>query len=144
MIRYAILLVAVIIGGWLLFDGTRAMATGSYTTPRSGAHAGQLGPWAKVVRSVGLQPTGPTLKLIHVVLGGSWLLFGVLVFRGASSAWWPLLVTALLSLWYLPFGTIAGVVVVGLLLYNERGVSDGNFQEGQVQGGGEAGPPRRR
>lgn len=55
------------------------------------------------------------LKLTPIILGASWLLFGFLWFRGVSFAWWPLLLTTMLSLWFLPFGTIAGAVV-GLLL----------------------------
>ncbi len=116
MIKYIIFIVALLIGGWLLFDGAKALATGSYTTPSSGAYAGQLGPWSKVVASVGLSPTGLTVKLTHIILGISWLIFGFLVFRGVHFAWWSLLSTALLSLWYLPFGTVAGVAVVVLLL----------------------------
>lgn len=95
--------------------GARAPATGSYTTPSSGADAGQLGPWSKLVANAGLRPNGLMLKLTPIILGASWLLFGFLWFRGVSFAWWPLLLTTMLSLWFLPFGTIAGAVV-GLLL----------------------------
>lgn len=116
MVKYAIFLVALVIGSWLTFDGTRALFSGSYTTPSSGAYAGQLGPWSEIVSSVGLSPTGIFLKFAHVVLGTSWLVFGFFLLRGASFAWWSLLLTAVLSLWYLPFGTIAGLVVAGLLL----------------------------
>lgn len=121
MARYVIVVVALIVGGWMFFDGARALVTGSYTTPGSGAYAGQLGPWARLVESAGLDPRGLALKLAHVILGASWLAFGLLVFRGVSFAWWFLLATAILSLWYLPFGTIAGaVVVVALLLPSIR------------------------
>lgn len=121
MAKYVIVIVASLIGGWLLLDGTRALVTGSYTTPNSGAYAGQLGPWAKVVTSVGLDPAGLVLKLMHIVLGISWLVFGFLAFRGVSFAGLPLLSTAILSLWYLPFGTVAGVVVaISLLLPSMR------------------------
>lgn len=116
MVRYTILFVALLIGSWLAFDGARAFLSGSYTTPGSGAYAGQLGPWAKLVSMLGLNPTGFALKLAHVALGICWLVFGLLFFLGAASAWWPLLLTAVLSLWYLPFGTVAGCLVAGLLL----------------------------
>lgn len=114
--RGAILLISLVIGGWLLFDGLRAFVAGSYTTPGSGEHAGQLGPWAGIVSAVGLDPEGFVLRSVHVALGTGWLAAGILLFRGIQSARRPLLLTALLSLWYLPFGTIAGVTVAALLL----------------------------
>lgn len=116
MLRYSIICIALIIGGWLLFDGFRALVTGSYTTPNSGNYAGQLGPWSWLVAKAGLDPTGLIVKLAHVVLGLSWIVCGLLLYRSVSLAWWPLFVTAILSLWYLPFGTIAGLTVAGLLL----------------------------
>lgn len=116
MLRYSIICVALIIGAWLLFDGLRALVAGSYTTPSSGEYAGQLGPWSWLVAKAGLNPTGLVIKLAHVVLGLSWIISGLLIFRSVSLAWWPLFLTALLSLWYLPFGTIAGLIVAGVLL----------------------------
>ena len=53
MVKYVIVIIALLVGSWLLTDGARALATGSYTTPSSGAYAGQFGPWSKVVASVG-------------------------------------------------------------------------------------------
>lgn len=122
MIRYTVVSVAVLVGGWMLLDGIRALITGSYTTPKTGEYAGRLGPWYRVVAAVGLEPFGLAIKLAHVVLGVSWLAFGWAAFIGASFAWWPLLLTALFSLWYLPFGTIAGVVVVIALLLPSMGM----------------------
>ena len=104
------------IGGWLLFDGCRALITGHYTVPQSGPHAGMLGPWSLLVSAVGLDPMGMALKILHVLLGVSWIASGLWLPRNAIAAWWPLMITALLNLWYAPFGTIAGVAVVSLLL----------------------------
>jgi hypothetical protein len=115
MPRNVILVIAALIGGWLLFDGTRAFATGFYTTPSSGPYAGQLGPWATLVTRLGLDPAGPLLKGAHLLLAGAWLVSGLLFLRSPASGWWPLLVTSFLTLWYLPFGTIAGVIVIVLL-----------------------------
>jgi hypothetical protein len=38
------------------YDGSRALIVGDYVTPKSGAYAGQLGPWAKLVAAVGIEP----------------------------------------------------------------------------------------
>jgi hypothetical protein len=116
MIRSTIASIALIIGVWLLFDGARALATGNYTTPQSGAHAGQLGPWSNLLSATGINPLGIGVKLLHVALGLSWVLCGVWFLRSTGSGWWPLMLTALLSLWYLPFGTVAALIVGGMLL----------------------------
>lgn len=49
-----VLVLAFIEAGWMAFDGGRALVVGDYVTPRSGQYAGQLGPWAKVVSTVGI------------------------------------------------------------------------------------------
>jgi hypothetical protein len=56
LLRVLLIVLAVIEGGWMTFDGTRALTVGDYVTPRSGAHAGQLGPWHHVVSAVGVAP----------------------------------------------------------------------------------------
>jgi hypothetical protein len=60
-------------GGWLLFDGSRAAITGSYTTFGRGEHAGQLGPWARLVAMVGFNPTSKFVIAVHILLGILWL-----------------------------------------------------------------------
>ena len=114
-IRYALMLIAVVMGGWMLYDGIHAFVTGNYTTPGSGDYAGKLGPWAGLVAAVGLQPTGLIMKSLHVLLGASWLVSGYLLMRSSGARTGPLLLTAVLSLWYLPFGTLAGALVLALV-----------------------------
>src|SRR5438270_889496 len=98
MLRLAALAIAVLIGGWLMFDGSRALIVGDYITPRSGASAGQLGPWS------------------HVVLGLLWLGAAVCFQRSPSSGWVALLITSICTLWYLPIGTVLSVAELALLL----------------------------
>jgi hypothetical protein len=37
--KYLVLALALAIGSWLLFDGCRALSTGSFITPHSGPYA---------------------------------------------------------------------------------------------------------
>lgn len=46
------------IGGWLKFDGSKALLTGSFTTLESGPYQGQPGLWAHVVELIGIEPAG--------------------------------------------------------------------------------------
>jgi len=103
-------------GGWMAFDGGRAMLVGDYVTPRSGPHAGELGTWSKVVSTVGIEPRSTLMKTLFIVYGLAFVgLVGVFVL-GVSKAWLALLVVAALGLWYVPFGTVINAIVITLLL----------------------------
>lgn len=39
---------------WMVFDGSRALLLGDYVTPAAGPYAGELGPWADVMRAIGI------------------------------------------------------------------------------------------
>ncbi|MFG2191855.1 hypothetical protein [Streptomyces sp. NPDC048639] len=113
---WVVLALVVIIGGWMLFDGVHALVTGDFVTPRSGSHAGQLGPWAHVVSGVGLEPRSAPVELVFVGYAGAYLAAGVAYVTRVPGSWWAVAVLALLGLWYLPFGTVANLAVIALLL----------------------------
>lgn len=68
-VRVLIISLAVIEGAWMTYDGARALRVGDYVTPRSGAYAGQLGPWHRVVSAAGIAPRSNLMKIIVVVYG---------------------------------------------------------------------------
>lgn len=109
---------AVVLGGWLAFDGARALVIGDYVTPSSGRFAGQLGPWSKLVTAVGLAPRSTAVKLLHVVVGIAWLAAIACFVMQVPGARWAMLACAVASLWYLPFGTLIAVVEIALLLWS--------------------------
>lgn len=120
-----VLLLAIVEAGWLAFDGSRALIVGDYVTPRSGAHAGQLGPWSRVVAAVGIEPRSTLMKGIHVGLGVAWLAVAAAYAVGEPWAGTAMLVCAILGLWYLPVGTALSLAQVLLLLWM-RGWMRGN------------------
>ena len=103
-------------GGWFVFDGCRALIVGDYVTPGSGQYAGQLGPWARLVSAIGLEPRSMLMKSIHVGLGVAWLVTTICFMMRMPWAWSGMMACAVLSLWYLPFGTLFSVVQIVLLL----------------------------
>ena len=107
---------ALIEGGWLAFDGGRALIVGDYVTPSSGPSAGQLGPWSKVVSALGIDPRSTLMKSIHLVLGLAWLVVIACFILGFPQARLGMLLCAVLALWYLPFGTVLSVIQIVLLL----------------------------
>ena len=107
--------IAFLIGGWLVFDGTRALVTGTYTTAKNGPYAGQLGPWSRIVSALGLDPRGLPIKCVHVALGACWLMSIVTFFLKPGLGWWALFFSSVFSLWYLPVGTLLSLIEIGLL-----------------------------
>lgn len=115
-LRWIVLLLAFVEGGWLAFDGGRALIVGDYVTPSSGAYAGQLGPWSKLVSAAGIGPRSTLMKSIHLVLGVIWLTVMIGFALRLPWAWSGMLACAIASLWYLPFGTLLSLIQIVLLL----------------------------
>ncbi|HFD86840.1 MAG TPA: hypothetical protein ENJ35_04095 [Gammaproteobacteria bacterium] len=115
-LAWIVLVLAFIEGGWLTFDGGRALIVGDYVTPSSGPSAGQLGPWSRVVSAVGIDPRSTLMKSIHLGLGVTWLGVMVCFALGLPWAWAAMLACAVLGLWYLPLGTVLGIIQIILLL----------------------------
>ncbi len=103
-------------GGWMLFDGTRALIVGDFVTPSRGEYAGQLGPWSRLVTAVGLDPRSTAVKLVFVAYGLAYLLALAALLLHVPGAWIAVLVLAIAGLWYLPIGTLTNLAVIALLL----------------------------
>ena len=113
--RLIIAILVTFTAGYMLFDGTHALTRGDYITPSEGEHAGQLGPWAGLVESVGIDPRSTLMKTVFVAYGFS-ALVGVTGYLTAQP--WgrsALLLMSVLGLWYLPIGTAINIVVLMLL-----------------------------
>ena len=105
--------------GWMSFDGTRAFVTGDYITPKTGEHAGQLGPWADLVKAVGIEPRSMIMKSIFVLYGLLALMALTCYLLGFSWSRGMLIAVCILGLWYLPIGTFTNLIVL-LLLFLSR------------------------
>lgn len=115
--KWIILAIALFQGCWFVFDGSRALISGDYTTPKTGSHAGQLGPWSKLVSSIGLDPRGTLMKCVHVAVGFGWLIALSLLLMQKPASHIALIACSVGSLWYLPLGTILSLAELGLLLF---------------------------
>lgn len=103
-------------GGYMLLDGAKALITGTYITPSSGEHAGQLGPWTHLVSHLGIPPESTAMKITFVVFGLGWLSLALGIGLHAPWAWPTGLILAIATLWYLVPGTIISLAVLVLLL----------------------------
>jgi hypothetical protein len=120
MARATIVVLALIEGLWMGFDGTRALTVGDYVTPRSGARAGELGPWHYIVESLGIAPRSMLMKIIFIAFGVAWVIIAGALLRRVPWAVNAALIGAVLTLWYLPVGTAFGVIEIGLCLLLRR------------------------
>ena len=114
--RVLVLLLGLIEAGWMTFDGCRALLVGDYVTPTSGPYAGQIGAWSKLVGAAGIDPRGTPMKSLFAVYGLVWIVVLVNFALGARWAWSAMVGMAAGALWFLPFGTVASVVQLALLL----------------------------
>lgn len=103
-------------GGWMAFDAAHALIAGDYITPQRGEFAGQLGPWSKVVQLIGIDPRSAFMKTLMLAYGIVYLAVTAALVWGVTWAWSATLLVAVLGLWYLPFGTVINLAVLGLLL----------------------------
>lgn len=118
---WMILIIAVLVlfsAGYMLFDGIRALIVGDFITPTAGEYAGQLGPWASLVNAVGIEPRSTLMKLVFIIYG----VISLITLTGfvLKQPWGQpaLIVTSILGLWYLPFGTFSNIIVLVLLFLN--------------------------
>ena len=113
---WIVVVLACVTGGWMAFDGTRALVSGDYVTASGGAYAGQLGPWSNAVEAVGLDPHSATVKSVIMLYGLVTIVLAAGFARGWPWGWWGMFTVAILGLWYLPVGTATGLVTLVLLL----------------------------
>jgi len=114
--KLVVLAAALLTAGWWAFDGAHALLTGDLVTPESGRFEGQYGPWSKVVSALGVNPRSTLMHAAFLILGVVWLAILTAWMFGVRGAWWAVLGFAFFSLWYLPFGTVLGLVQIALLI----------------------------
>jgi hypothetical protein len=119
MWRWIVAILALLEAGWMTFDGLRAHVTGSYTVA-SGDHAGQLGPWASLVSAIGVDPNSAGMRWTFILYGVAWIAITICFLIGLRWARAAMLVAAIGSLWFLPFGTLLSLVQIVLLVWKVR------------------------
>jgi hypothetical protein len=114
--KWIVAILALLEAGWMTFDGLRAHLTGSYTTG-SGEYAGQLGPWASIVSAVGINPLSVGMRWLFFIYGASWIVVTICFLLNLRWTKWAMIIAAIGSLWFLPFGTLLSVVQIVVLVY---------------------------
>ena len=95
-------------GGYMVFDGIHEITTGAY-------FGKSLGPWAQLTCALGISPRA--MAPVFVILGSLWVV-ALLAFLLRLDASIRLLgAAAVLSLFYIPIGTILSILVLLLLVF---------------------------
>lgn len=108
MILTGYIVISLIVGGWMIFDGVYVLLKGKYFGPE------QPGPWSRVVRVVGLNPF--SLGIPFIVLGSTWWFAVLALLIGLPWAWALCVTVAVATLWYVPVGTSLSLAAIGLLI----------------------------
>jgi hypothetical protein len=114
---WIVVALSIINAGWMVFDGTRALTVGDYVTPQTGEYAGQLGPWSMFVKAIGIEPRSTLMKFVFVAYGVVTIFIAICFALELPWAWWGMVMTSVLGLWYLPVGTIMNIIVLVLLVF---------------------------
>jgi hypothetical protein len=107
---FAISILSITLGAWLIFDGTRKLVTGYYT----GEQTIGLGPWATLVSVIGIRPSDMAFPFLF--LGVLWIVNGVIVLLGSSTRYERAIAISLVTLFYALPGTLVGLVTIVLSL----------------------------
>lgn len=116
LLKWIIIVSATVNFGFMAFDGLRAFTIGDYVRPQSGEHVGQLGPWSKVVRAVGIGAESTLMKGLFVLWGLAGLTITFCFALNLEWAWTGLLIVSISALWYLVPGTALNVLQIILLV----------------------------
>lgn len=102
-----------VIAGYMMLDGIRQLTGIGYIAP-----GGRLGPWATLIEGLGFNPrsTGVAATLVGyaVLLAVAFIYYLTDTTAGAVA----LLIVAALGLWYLPFGALGSLIIIGLVVWD--------------------------
>ncbi len=116
ILKWVIVVLAVIHFGYMGIDGCLGLIKGDYIRPQSGQYAGHLGPWSQVVQKIGIDPESTFMKSLFVIWGAIGLGLAIAFAMEVTWAWKALLIFNICSLWYLGFGVVTSVLQIILLI----------------------------
>lgn len=110
--KILITVLAFLNGGYMLLDGVFVLIKGKYIGPE------KPGPWASIFYKLNVDvfKLGP----LFILFGLLWLtwLYGLLT--NQSWAYWFGLLVSILTLWYLPIGTLFSIIIILTLLFGKQ------------------------
>lgn len=116
IIKWVIVVFALINAGYMTYDGARALIKGDYIRPTSGEYAGQLGPWSKLVKLIGIDPESALMKSVFLIFGILSLFITVCFILDYPWAGNAMIIINICTLWNLILGTASSLIQIILLI----------------------------
>lgn len=113
--KILVTILAFIMGGYMLLDGIFVILKGKYIGPE------KPGPWANLFNAVNINPM--KLGPLFIIYGLLWLCWIGLLWMHHPAVYIAGLVISVLSLWYLPIGTLLSVILLIILLTSRNNIS---------------------
>ncbi|WP_295116828.1 hypothetical protein [uncultured Chitinophaga sp.] len=110
--KVLLIIISFINGAYMLLDGVYVIRTGKYIGPP------QPGPWAQLFNKFNIDvfKLGP----LFIAIGAAWLIFIYSLLTYQPWAFTAGVAAAVLTLWYLPFGSVLSIIVLVLLFVNRQ------------------------
>lgn len=107
-VKIIILILSVLNGGWMIFDGLHVIKKGKYFGPET------PGAWRLIVTKMGVDPfsIGP----VFIVLGLLWIITSAALVSALPWGYMSLALTAVATLWYIKIGTIISALTLCCLV----------------------------
>ncbi|MGZ8541636.1 MAG: hypothetical protein ACXWV6_13360 [Chitinophagaceae bacterium] len=107
-----LLILGFINGGYMLLDGIFVMLKGKYIGPD------KPGPWADLFYKLNINvfKLGP----LFILFGITWIAFLIGLLTSQSWTYLLGLIISIMTLWYLPVGTLLSVIILVVLLTSKQ------------------------
>ena len=107
--KIIITLLSLLNGGYMLIDGMYVFVNGKYIGPQ------KPGPWANIFYKLNIDvyKLGP----MFILFGIAWFAFLFTLWTNNSKAYAMGMAISVLTLWYLPVGTVISIIVMALLFF---------------------------
>jgi hypothetical protein len=110
--RIFILLLSLLNAGYMLLDGIYVMVKGKYIGPQ------KPGPWAELFYNFKIDVF--TLGPLFIFLGLGWFIWMYAFITRRDWAFVYRCVICVLTLWYLPVGTLISLIILLLIIFRRR------------------------
>jgi hypothetical protein len=110
--KILITILGVLMGGFMLLDGIFVMIKGKYIGPE------KPGPWANLFYKLNVDvfKLGP----VFIVFGLLWLIWLYGLWTNQNWAYHFGLIMSILTLWYLPVGTLFSIIIFLVLIFAKQ------------------------
>ncbi|HRC33290.1 MAG TPA: hypothetical protein PK736_07585 [Bacteroidia bacterium] len=102
-------LLSLLNGGYMLIDGLYVIVNGKYIGPQ------KPGPWANLFYKLNIDvyKLGP----MFILFGIAWFAFLFALWTNNTKAYIMGMAISVLTLWYLPVGTVISIIVMALIFF---------------------------